>query len=126
MKLLLIALGGAIGSTARYLASTFVNGLAQTSVFPWGTFTVNASGSFIIGLLLAIGEAYFISSPLRFFLFIGVLGGYTTFSSFSVETMNLFRSGETGMALGYLLLSNLTCVTLSFAGFFAARFLMGR
>ncbi len=126
MKLFLIAIGGAIGSTGRYLASTFVNRFTQTAVFPWGTFAVNASGSFIIGLLWALGEANFISTPMRFFLFIGLLGGYTTFSSFSVEAMNLFRSGEAGMALGYILLSNITCVALSFAGFFSAKFFMGR
>ena len=124
MKLLLIALGGAIGSTGRYLASAFVNRFTHAHAIPWGTFTVNASGSFIIGLLWAIGEADLISNPLRYFLFIGVLGGYTTFSSFSIETMNLFRSGETGMALGYVLLSNVACIALAFAGFACAKFFL--
>jgi len=124
MKLLLVAAGGAIGSVSRFLASSFILRLAPSFSFPLGTFTVNAFGSFLIGLLWAFSDADLVSAPLRFFLFAGLLGGFTTFSSFSIETMNLFRSGQTGIALGYILTSNIVCITLSFAGFFTAKSLM--
>ncbi len=97
--LLQVALGGATGATLRYLT-----GVATTRAFgygfPWGTITVNILGSFIMGVVVVVmaekgGTRY---AP---FLMVGLLGGFTTFSSFSLDFMTIFERGETGLALAY-------------------------
>lgn len=118
MKYLLIATGGAVGSLLRFLVTSWAVRISGAGGFPWGTFAVNASGSFLIGVLWALSAANYVSSPMRFLLFTGLLGGYTTYSAFSAETMQLFQHGATGMALGYVLLTNVVCITLAFAGFY--------
>jgi CrcB protein len=96
MGYLWVALGGALGSVARYAcAGVGVRLLGAT--FPWSTLFVNVSGSFVIGLLAALtsaGGKPLVTGDARSFLMIGVLGGFTTFSSFSVETLNLARAGQ--------------------------------
>ena len=124
MKILLIAIGGAVGSVGRYLASTFTYKLFNNPVFPWGTLMVNATGSLLIGFLWGLSEENLLSSNARTFLFVGILGGFTTFSSFSLETMNLIRSGEVAYSIFNILLNNITGIALAFAGFFAARMLL--
>ena len=123
MKFFYIALGGAIGSVARYAASLSITRIFSQSIFPWGTFSVNATGALLIGFLWAYSESGLISSQLGFFLFTGILGGFTTFSSFSLETMNLFRTGHSWEAIGYVLMSNVLCIILAFAGFNGGRML---
>ena len=91
-----IAIGGALGSVARYWFSGVI-GRWFGETFPWGTLLVNVSGSFAIGLLAALAEPggrRFISPTGRQFLMYGVCGGYTTFSSFSVQTLELLRDGD--------------------------------
>lgn len=92
----LVALGGAIGSVARY----GVTGLLTRGVFPWGTFAVNFSGTFLLTLVffLSLGRGY-LSPELRSFLFVGIFGGYTTFSTFGLETTNLLREGQAYLAM---------------------------
>ena len=93
---LTVALGGALGTIARFAAS----GLVAThfgETFPWGTLIVNVTGSFIIGFfatLTAPDGRVFVSGPTRQFVMTGFCGGYTTFSSFSLQTLNLLRDGE--------------------------------
>lgn len=104
--LLLVAIGGGLGACARYALSTWVMQLAINSRFPWGTFTVNVLGCLVAGVLLALGEKFqFLSAGTRLFLFTGILGGFTTFSAFGVETVNLLRRDEIGIALAYVGLS---------------------
>jgi fluoride exporter len=93
--LILVGLGGFAGSALRYLASGYVQQITNSSTFPYGTLAVNLIGCFVIGLLsqLADDRGVF-SGEARAFVFIGVLGGFTTFSSFGNETMNLARDGE--------------------------------
>ena len=122
MKILYIAFGGAIGSIARFLVSNAAHRFTNVSAFPLGTLTVNAVGSFLIGFLWSLDAANYISPGQRVFIFIGLLGGFTTFSSFSLETMNLIRSGEIAYSMFNILLSNIVCITLAFAGLFTARF----
>jgi CrcB protein len=91
-----IMLGGALGTGARYWASGFV---AQRfgEVFPWGTLFVNVTGSFVIGFFAALIDPagpFLVSPRLRQFVMIGVCGGYTTFSSFSLQTLELARDGD--------------------------------
>jgi fluoride exporter len=95
--LILSMTGGALGAGARYLA-----GLGATRVFgsgwPWGTLIVNISGGLLIGLLAARMTA---DDPWRLFLGVGLLGGFTTFSAFSLETFGMIERGAWGSALGY-------------------------
>jgi len=99
-NVLLVGIGGFIGSIARYLASGYVQQLTQSADFPYGTLAVNLIGCFVIGVLAELADARGVfTTESRAFVFVGVLGGFTTFSSFSNETMNLMRDGETLPAL---------------------------
>ena len=100
LNILLVGLGGALGSAARYLVSGWVQAVTKSADFPYGTLTVNVVGCFVIGLLaeLAASRGVF-TSEARAFIFIGILGGFTTFSSFGNETFNLAHSGEMASAL---------------------------
>jgi len=117
LKVLIIAIGGALGTLGRYSLSGFAHRLINPTVFPIGTLAVNLIGSFIIGLLWGLSETSMVSSNMRSFLFIGVLGGFTTFSSFSLETLNMLRDGEMKLAFVNLLLNNVLGIGLAFLGF---------
>ena len=93
--LVLVFLGGGIGASLRHLLGGAAQALSKSATFPWGTFAVNVTGCFAIGLLAELAEERGVpSGNVRTFLFVGVLGGYTTFSSFGNETINLLRGGE--------------------------------
>jgi fluoride exporter len=98
-KLFLAGIGGFIGSVLRYSVSGFVQDLSRSIDFPYGTLAVNFIGCFAIGFLSQLAETrgYF-TAETRTLVFIGVLGGFTTFSAFSNETMNLWREGESLLA----------------------------
>lgn len=92
---LLVALGGAIGSVARYKLSGYVLHHTIDWRFPAGTFAVNVIGCLVAGLLAGLAEKHdFMSAETRLLLFTGILGGFTTFSAFGLETMYLLRRGE--------------------------------
>lgn len=116
LNILLVAVGGAAGSVCRYLT-----GLAMTrwlgNGFPWGTITVNIVGSFVIGLLTEL-IARKVSMPMetRLLLVVGFLGGFTTFSSFSLDTMALFERGESLSAFAYVAASVLLSLGAAFGG----------
>lgn len=94
-----IALGGALGAVGRYLISTWVYNKGDF-VFPWGTFVVNILGSFILGLVYVLGTERLVISPnTRAFLAVGFIGAFTTFSTFSLETLNIIKDGEFRLAL---------------------------
>jgi CrcB protein len=94
MNVLLIALGGSIGAVARYGLAGLVQRFT-TPYFPFGTFAVNILGCFVFGIIAGLAEHRFVIGPqARAFLLIGVLGGFTTFSSFSFETFQLLRDAE--------------------------------
>ncbi|HUP30319.1 MAG TPA: fluoride efflux transporter CrcB [Usitatibacter sp.] len=93
--MLLVALGGAIGSVARYQLSGLVLRHTVDWRFPAGTFVVNVAGCLVAGVLAGLAEKHdLISADARLLLFTGVLGGFTTFSAFGLETMHLLRRGE--------------------------------
>ena len=98
MNVLYVALGGAIGAGARYLVSGWMGDWLGPD-FPWGTFFANISGSFLIGIVLALVEGGTLPAGARLFLAVGVLGGYTTFSSFSYESLGLITDGDMLLAL---------------------------
>jgi fluoride exporter len=94
MTVFLVAVGGAVGSVARYLLSTFVQRHAPT-LFPVGTFAVNLVGCAVFGVIVGLAQERFLLRPeTRALLLIGVLGGFTTFSSFAFESFELLRDGQ--------------------------------
>ena len=99
-KLLLIGAGGFIGSVLRYVVGGLVQTLSQSIAFPYGTLAVNILGCLCIGFLSELFDARaLVGTDTRAFLVVGILGGFTTFSAFSNETMNLIRDGEAALAL---------------------------
>lgn len=113
-----IALGSAIGGVARYWCSGLV-ARAFGETFPWGTLIVNVLGSFVIGFfatLTAPDGRLFVGSTTRQFVMIGLCGGYTTFSSFSLQTLNLLNEGEWLYAGANITLSVLLCLIGVWAG----------
>jgi len=100
LNIILVALGGALGSASRYILGTWAQTASRNIDFPYGTLTVNLIGCFAIGFLSELAEARgAFTSESRALIFIGVLGGFTTFSSFGNDTINLLRDGETFNAL---------------------------
>lgn len=99
LKVLLVGIGGFLGSIARYLMSGYVQQWSRSISFPYGTLAVNLLGCLIIGFLAQLADARGVfSAESRAFVFVGILGGFTTFSSFGNETMNLLRDGEALLA----------------------------
>ena len=99
-SVMIVALGGALGSVFRYLLGAWTQALSKSIDFPYGTLAVNLLGCFLIGFLAQLAEARgAFTSETRLFVFIGILGGFTTFSSFGNETVNLLREGGTLNAL---------------------------
>lgn len=115
-QLLAIAAGGAIGSVMRYLVSTGVYAIAGRG-FPYGTLTVNIAGSMAMGLLyvLLIDRAA-ADGFWRMALLVGFLGAFTTFSTFSIETLNLMQGGEFAKAMANILLSVALCIGATWLG----------
>lgn len=119
--LLLVAIGGALGSMARYGAAAAVNRMAH-SAFPWGTLVVNVTGSFLIGVLMVLlfkaGEW---RENGRLLLVTGMMGGFTTFSSFSWETWKLLEDGRVMMAVTNVFASVAICLLATMVGALLAR-----
>ncbi len=99
---LLVALGGALGSVLRWSVSSWLARLSRDAAFPWGTLAVNIAGSAAIGFVLTLAfERGSVPPAVRLFLVTGILGGFTTFSAFSWETLVLLRDGHVLAAAGY-------------------------
>ncbi len=117
-----IGLGSAIGGMGRYWCSGMV-ARSFGQVFPWGTIAVNVAGSLVIGFLatwLSADGRLLVAPDTRAFLMIGVCGGYTTFSSFSLETLNLIRDGQWSWAAANILLSVFLCLLAVWLGHIGA------
>ena len=101
-QMLVVGLGGCLGSIARYKLGGFVLHRTEAWDFPWSTFTVNMLGCFVIGLLAALVERHdLFSATTRIFLFTGLLGGFTTYSAFAYEGTFLLRKGLFNVAILY-------------------------
>src|SRR6266480_1185334 len=124
MIYLLIALGGAAGSLLRYVVGRVAQGMSATG-FPIGTLFVNVSGCFIIGVLVRQFMNMQLSPDLRALLIVGFCGGFTTFSTFSADTLGLIEGGEYGRATGYVILSVSLSLLATFAGMVAMRLAAG-
>ena len=119
--LLAVALGGALGSLLRYFVASAIQSPVSAG-FPWGIFVVNISGGFVMGLITALA-ALKLQMPLelRTFLTVGVLGGYTTFSTFSLESALLIERGAYAMAAAYIVGSAGLSILALFAGLWLVR-----
>lgn len=119
--LLLVMLGGAIGAGARHLTGRAALALWGPA-FPWGTLIVNLAGGMLMGLLAGwLAARSSGDDALRYLLGVGVLGGYTTFSAFSLETATMLQRGDYGVALAYVLASVAGSILALFAGLQIAR-----
>jgi fluoride exporter len=116
-NILLVGAGGFIGSIARYLLSGWVLHHTLGGKFPWSTFVVNVLGCLLIGVLSGMIERLEWFTPqMRLLLLTGLLGGFTTFSAFGLETVFLLRRGEVLIAVAYALSSVAVCVTAVWVG----------
>lgn len=118
---LFIAIFGALGCVSRYLLSGWINSFFG-GVIPYGTFAVNVLGAFLIGLILECSlHSAFLSPELRMGLTVGFLGGFTTFSAFSYETVRLMENGLFPQAVLYVFASVAVCCVFTFAGIAVCR-----
>ena len=115
IKVLILITGGAIGSALRYGVSMWVQRSLQYS-FPFGILSGNLIGSFLIGFCWSLAENYNFSANTRAFLFTGLFGGFTTFSSFALDTMSLIKIGDYKLALLNILASNVLGLIAVFLG----------
>lgn len=121
LKLICIATGGALGAVARFAISGYLQN-AQQGAFPWGTLCVNTAGSLLIGMFLGLSELIPVSPAIRLFVAIGFLGAFTTFSTYSMETLNLLRDKQSVLGLMNIGLNNLLALGCVFAGYFLSRY----
>ena len=122
-KVIVIAVGGALGALARYMV-TGIDYRFSNGIFPVGTLVVNTTGSLLIGMLWGIFERFALPPATRLFIFVGILGGYTTFSTYALETLHLIRDGEHMVAAANIVLSNVLGIIAVMAGYFSIRLLM--
>ncbi len=124
-RFLLVCAGGALGSGARYLVGSWV-ALHWGTTFPWGTLAINLAGSFLISVVMVLGvEAGWLGPDLRILLAVGVLGGFTTYSSFNYETLALAQRGATGLAAAYVVATILGALAMGLIGLWLARAVTG-
>ena len=124
MNLLLVVLGGGIGAGSRYLLGGWLHGQLGNG-FPWGTFAVNALGSLMIGLVFGLAQRGSLPPATTLFLAVGVLGGFTTFSAFSYDTMRLLANGSMGASFLNVAGQFAVGLVAVYAGFVAVRGLAG-
>jgi CrcB protein len=118
-----VAVGGALGTVARYWLAALVAALTGPG-FPWGILLINVLGSFVIGFfgaLTATEGRLFVESDIRVFVMVGLCGGFTTFSSFSLQTLELLEAGEIVPAAAYILASVALCLLFVWIGATAGR-----
>ena len=121
---MLVVFGGGIGAGSRYLLGGWLHGQLGSG-FPWGTFAVNAFGSLMIGLVFGLAQRGSLPPAATRFLAVGVLGGFTTFSAFSYETMRLLANGSVGASFLNVAGQFAVGLVAVYAGFVAVRGLVG-
>ncbi|MEI7641300.1 MAG: fluoride efflux transporter CrcB [bacterium] len=125
-NILFIALGGSVGAVARYFTSVWFNTAFQAKgIFPYGTLAVNLIGCFIMGIVWEAGLVSTMAPATRMFIAVGFLGAFTTFSSFAIETNNLFTDGQYKDVLINILLNNVGCLVLVAAGIMLVKIIKG-
>jgi len=123
MNWLLVALGGAVGASLRYGAGVLL--FKPSSGFPWTTWWVNLCGCLLAGIFFAYSQKFpVLQNEARLFLMVGILGGFTTFSSFGLETFQLLKHGQIVLALGYVISSVIAGVVVLAWGFYLFQWLL--
>ena len=120
LPLLYVMVGGAVGSGARYLTGSAMTALLGSD-YPFGTLAVNIVGGLLMGVLVGVLARNDASETWRLLLAVGVLGGFTTFSAFSLEVVTMIERGAFGVAVGYVLVSVIGSIAALFAGLSAVR-----
>jgi fluoride exporter len=123
IRLLYVLLGGGLGALLRYALSGLIQ-KQSASLFPYGTLIVNLIGAAAIGFLWELFQNITVSTNTRVLIFMGIIGAFTTFSTFSLETFTLLKDRQYITALINVIVNNVFCIILVFAGSFAARFLL--
>lgn len=118
-KLFAVAFGGGLGALLRYLIFFYFE-RAHKSVFPWPTLIVNLAGALLIGFLWGYFDKVYVSPGIRMFIFIGILGSFTTFSTFAFDILSMIHDGHFKNMIVYLLASNILGVGLAFLGYYSA------
>lgn len=121
IKILAVFLGGGVGSVLRYAVQMLLHERIVSYNFPWATFSVNVAGSFLIGLFYAFSARFNLSAELRLLLTAGLCGGFTTFSTFSNDNLEMLRQGHTGLCLLYIALSLAFGLAACAAGYAVAK-----
>lgn len=119
-KLAAVALGGSLGAVLRYSTYLLFERSKDPSL-PWATITVNLIGSFLIGFLWGIFDKIYVSPGIRLFIFVGLLGSFTTFSTYAFEVFNMGKNDNMMNGLMYLLISNVFGITLAAAGYYISK-----
>jgi len=120
MSLIYIVIGGGIGALLRYFTSQFVNNLFNKN-FSLGTVFVNCIGALLIGFLINIFDLYGINTKYKLLIITGFLGGYTTFSTYSIETVNYFINGNIKYGVLNILLNNIMCILFALLGLWLSK-----
>ncbi len=116
IKLLVVAFGGSIGAVLRYIIYELLEKVHHSD-FPWATLTVNLLGSFAIGFLWGYFARTYVSPAIRLMVFVGILGSFTTFSTFAFDNFSLLKDGNFTLMTSYLLISNFVAIFLCIAGY---------
>lgn len=119
-KFLAVAIGGSIGAVLRYIIYLlFEKSYNQT--FPWATLIVNLLGAFLIGFLWGLFNKFYLAPGYRLFIFVGILGSFTTFSTFAFDIFNLSRETGAKQIITYVLATNLIGISLVFVGYYLSK-----
>jgi len=122
MKLFIIASGGAVGALMRYYGSMFFSG--GSVAFPMGTLFVNLTGAFIIGFVWGVAEFGTLTENMKALVMTGILGSFTTFSTYSLETVNLMRDGQHKLAALNMFGSVFSGILLAYVGYLVSKFIV--
>lgn len=120
-KILAVAIGGSIGAVLRYLIYLSFD-KSGNNLFPWSTLIVNLLGALLIGFLWGLFNKFYLAPGYRLFIFVGILGSFTTFSTFAFDIFNLSREGGIKYILYYVLATNVLGISLAFLGYYLSRY----
>lgn len=120
IKLLAVAFGGSIGAVLRFLIYELIESKYQSD-FPWATLTVNLLGALVIGFLWGYFARIYVSPGMRLLIFVGILGSFTTFSTFAFDNFSLIKSGEYIYMVSYLLATNIFGISLAVGGYLLSK-----
>ncbi|PIY32483.1 MAG: fluoride efflux transporter CrcB [Bacteroidetes bacterium CG_4_10_14_3_um_filter_42_6] len=119
-KVLAVAIGGAAGAVLRYITFLYFD-KGHDHYFPWATLFINLVGSFLIGFLWGLFDKIYVSPGIRLFIFVGLLGSFTTFSTFAFEVFNISRNGSMLQGLIYMIGTNIIGISLAAGGYYLSK-----